>query len=97
MDAREYLEKVGDQIAVPGIREEIKKELLAHLYDQKEAFLLEGMSDETAEEAAVREMGDPVEVGIELNEIHKPKPVGKYVAAFLGVNAAMFAANAVRV
>lgn len=90
MDVHEYLKKVSDQILEPGIRGEIEKELNAHLEDQKEAFMMDGMEEAEAEEAAVLEMGDPVEVGIRLNEIHKPKPVEKYIKAFLGINCFWF-------
>ena len=54
-------------------REDVRKELLCHIEDQKAAFLSEGMEAAEAEEAAVREMGDPVETGNELDRIHRPK------------------------
>ena len=50
----------------------IEQEINDHIEDQKEEFLSEGMSQTEAEEAAVREMGDPVEVGLEMDRIHRP-------------------------
>ena len=67
MRAEEYLTILTDQIRCRMAREDVRKELLCHIEDQKAAFLSEGM------EAAVREMGDPVETGNELDRIHRPK------------------------
>lgn len=69
----EYLNRLAEQIRFPRAREAVRRELQAHIEDQAEAFLLEGMSEEDAREAAVREMGDPVEVGGELDRIHRPR------------------------
>ena len=67
MRAEEYLTILTDQIWCRMARKDVRKELLCHIEDQKAAFLSE------AEEAAVREMGDPVETGNELDRIHRPK------------------------
>lgn len=50
-----------------------EEEIRCHIEDQTAAFLSEGMEQAEAEEAAVREMGDPVETGNELNRIHRPR------------------------
>lgn len=73
MRAEEYLTILTDQIWCRMAREDVRKELLCHIEDQKAAFLSEGMEQAEAEEAAVREMGDPVETGNELDRIHRPK------------------------
>lgn len=73
MRAEEYLTILTDQIWCRMAREDVRKELLCHIEDQKAAFLSEGMEAAEAEEAAVREMGDPVETGNELDRIHRPK------------------------
>ena len=80
MDFREYLQEVTGQIRAATVHAAIERELLTHLEDQKEAYLAEGMSEEAAEEAAAREMGDPVEVGLALDAVHKPAAPGKYVS-----------------
>ena len=73
MKAEEYLKTLTDQIRCKMAREAVRDELLAHIEDQKTAYLSEGMEQEEAEEAAVREMGDPVETGNEMDRIHRPK------------------------
>ena len=73
MKAEEYLETLAGQIRCKMAREAVRDELLAHIEDQKTAYLSEGMEQEEAEEAAVREMGDPVETGNEMDRIHRPK------------------------
>ena len=55
-----------EQIRCKMARGTIEQEINDHIEDQKEEFLSEGMSQTEAEEAAVREMGDPVEVGLEI-------------------------------
>lgn len=50
----------------------IKQELNDHIDEKIEDFMNDGMDEEHAENEAVLLMGDPVEIGIELNEVHKP-------------------------
>ena len=73
MNRREYLKTITEQIRCEKAREGIAKELNGHIEDQKETFLKEGMTETEAEEAAIREMGDPVAAGVELDRIHRPK------------------------
>ena len=49
------------------------EEIRDHIECQIADNLSEGMSYEEAEKNAVTDMGDPVEVGISLDRIHKPK------------------------
>ncbi len=69
----QYIKVVEEQIrckrAVPCIEEEMK----SHLEDQREALMRDGMEEKMACKEAVRQMGDPVEVGIMLDRIHRPK------------------------
>ena len=73
MKAEEYLKTLTDQIRCKMAREAVRDELLCHIEDQKAAFISEGMEQDEAEEAAVLEMGDPVETGNEMDRIHRPK------------------------
>ena len=73
MKAEEYLSVLTDQMRCKMAREAVRDELLCHIEDQKAAFISEGMEKSEAEEAAVREMGDPVAVGTELDRIHRPR------------------------
>ena len=71
-----------EQIRCKMARGTIEQEINDHIEDQKAEFLSEGMSQTEAEEAAVREMGDPVEVGLEMVVIISG---GFLAAAFLCV------------
>ena len=73
MRAEEYLTILTDQIRCKMARGAVREEIRCHIEDQTAAFLSEGMEQAEAEEAAVREMGDPVETGNELNRIHRPR------------------------
>ena len=46
------------------------------------------MSQTEAEEAAVREMGDPVEVGLEMDRIHRPTMAWGMIALIVGLSLA---------
>ena len=79
----EYLDTVQEQIRWKRARPVVARELEQHLTDQRDAFLEEGNTPETAERLAVEEMGDPVTVGTELDRIHRPKPQWGLLAATL--------------
>lgn len=84
LDRREFLEILAEQIRTKRARPMIVTELEAHIEDQKAAYMAEGMTPIEAEEAAVKEMGDPVEAGIGLDRIHRPKMEWKvFVGALL--------------
>ena len=88
MKAEEYLKTLTDQIRCKMAREAVRDELLAHIEDQKTAYLSEGMEQEEAEEAAVREMGDPVETGNEMDRIHRPKMAWGMIALITALSIA---------
>ena len=67
-----YLASVAEQIRWKRARPVVISELQRHLEDQRDAFAAEGY--ENAEQMAVKEMGDPVSVGLELDAIHRPRP-----------------------
>lgn len=72
MKKQEFLSIVRKQIRYVFVRDAIEEELKQHLNDSMEALIEEGLSWQEAEEEAVRQMGDPVEVGMLLNKEHKP-------------------------
>ncbi len=73
MNRTEYLKSLTEQIRNKHARTLVAEEITAHIEDQKEAFLLDGKSDEEAEALAVKEMGNPVDAGLQLDKIHRPK------------------------
>ncbi len=73
MKKEEYLQLVTDQIRWKKARSDVKTELENHILDQMESYRNEGMEEQEAMEQAILEMGDPIEVGVELDRIHRPK------------------------
>lgn len=71
---KQYMETLLAQIREKRARECISQEVAGHLADQKARYIADGMSDGDAEAQAVADMGDPVETGIALDQIHRPKP-----------------------
>ena len=65
MELNSYLEQLEEQIRNRKAKAEVIEEIRNHIEDQAEFYEKEGMSAEEAIEQAVRQMGDPVEVGIE--------------------------------
>lgn len=86
MNRHNYMELLKGQIrckrAIPMIEEEVE----GHIDEQKLDFMAEGMSEKEAEEAAVREMGDPVEVGMQLDRIHRPKMEYRLLGFVIGLS-----------
>ena len=72
MDKKKYIQTVTEQIRCKRALPLVTKELEGHIEDQKSDYMKAGMNVEEAEEAAVLEMGDPVEVGVEMDRIHRP-------------------------
>ncbi len=88
MDRRRYIQTVTDQIRCKRALPLVTKELEDHIEDQKSDYMKAGMEPEEAEEAAVLEMGDPVEVGIEMDRIHRPKMAWKMIGLIAILNLA---------
>lgn len=73
MNRQEYMELLARQIRCRRAIPLVKRELEAHIEEQKLHFMERGMPEQEAEQMAVREMGDPVEVGTQMDGIHRPK------------------------
>ena len=86
LDKRRYIQTVTEQIRCKRALPLVTKELEDHIEDQKSDYMAEGMNPSEAEEAAVREMGDPVEVGIEMDRIHRPKMAWKMIGLITVLN-----------
>lgn len=71
---KEYLETVCEQIRWKKAHGIISEEIENHIIDQKNAFLDDGLDDETATAKAILEMGDPVTIGTGLDGVYRPKP-----------------------
>lgn len=75
-----YLDTVRVQIRWKLARPVVLRELESHLQDQYEACLADGMTKDEAQAEALRQMGDPVAVGKELDRVHRPKGSWEIVA-----------------
>ena len=69
-----FLDDVKEQIRWKQARKGLEVELRTHLLDQRDALIAQGMEEDAAAAESVRQMGDPVEVGIQLDRAHRPKP-----------------------
>lgn len=80
----EYLKTLLEQIRCKKARNVVEEEIRGHLEEQIEEYQMAGMDPKEAEKAAVLDMGDPVQTGISLDGIHRPRISWKLVF-FAGV------------
>lgn len=66
---KEYLNEVCDQVRWKKSHEIISEEIECHIIDQKNAFISQGLDNKTAIDKAILEMGDPVDVGTEVDSV----------------------------
>lgn len=72
-DKESFLNLVCQSVRAKNLHKKIRKELSDHIEDQTEAYITkEGMDENQALIRAIEDMGDPLLVGKELNEAHKP-------------------------
>ena len=67
-----FLEQVEREIRWKRACSCLLTELKVHLQEQKEDFLAQGMSPLDAEQETLRQMGDPTEIGRQLERLHRP-------------------------
>jgi len=72
MDKKKYIETVLKEVKFHYDHQEIEKELETHIYERSQYLQAKGMAAESAETEAVQRMGDPQEMGRELNKAHNP-------------------------
>lgn len=82
---QEYLDALGEQIENAHARAAIRKEIGNHIEEQTADYLRDGMTPQAAAAEAVRQMGDPVQTGQELNRIHRPQ----FPVLLFGITAAL--------
>ena len=69
----DHLTAVGAQIRWHRARRPLLRELSDHITDQAADYRADGLDETTALDRAVAEMGDPEEVGRDLDRLHRPK------------------------
>lgn len=73
MEMHEYLDLLTDQIRNKKAKQEVEQEIKRHIEDQALAYMEQGMEEKKAYQEAVCQMGSPMEVGIDMDRIHRPK------------------------
>jgi cell division protein FtsW (lipid II flippase) len=68
-----FLHAVCGQIKAKELHAEISDEILSHISDIVEEKMSQGMDQEQAVTAAIAQIGDPVLLGKQLHQAHKPK------------------------
>lgn len=68
-----FLEQVTSHIQSKEAKRYVATELQFHLQKSKSAWLNQGLNEEEAESKAIQQMGSPIQLGRELNQLHKPK------------------------
>lgn len=94
----DYLREVCTHIRWKRAHEPVRKELAAHIDDQREALIAAGTDESTADGKAVDEMGDAATVGLLLDRSYRPKPAWGIIAItaalmVLGFFARMYISN----
>ncbi len=69
-----FLKLVGEQIRWKKAQPIVVEEIQNHIEDLKNALIDDGLDEDQAIDQAIKEMGDPVVIGEQLNRVHKPKP-----------------------
>lgn len=52
----------------------VAPEIENHIYDQRDAYIAQGVKEDTATDKAIIEMGDPISIGLDFDKTHRPKP-----------------------
>lgn len=73
MEMHEYVDILTGQMRSKKAGKMVAEEIRAHIEDQAQDYEESGMSRESAVQEAVRQMGDPVEAGVALDRIHRPR------------------------
>lgn len=72
-EKEEFLQTLTDQIRFVKAREGVARELADHIEDLAAALEEKGLEPADAVREAVSRMGDPVEIGMQLDLIHRPQ------------------------
>ena len=83
-----FIEAVAAEIRWKKARPVLMEEIRTHLLDQRDAYAAQGMAEDAAQAEAVRQMGDPVALGTDLDRIHRPRPQWGLLALALVLTAA---------
>ncbi|ABW19883.1 FtsW/RodA/SpoVE family cell cycle protein [Alkaliphilus oremlandii] len=68
-----FLNEVCKEIKYHGVHKNISEEIQGHIDEIADQYIENGMEEEQAIQRAIVQMGDPAEIGKELNKTHRPK------------------------
>lgn len=83
MDRQAFLESVTKQIRTKEVKQCVSKELNHHIKMAMKDYINQGMTEEAAEQKALREMGNPDQLSKQFNQLYKRKIEWSVVALFL--------------
>lgn len=72
-ESEEFLDIICNEIKYKPVRKSISDEIKNHIEEAKEEYILDGLGEDIAEQKAILNMGNPIDIGTALNKIHKPK------------------------
>ncbi|MBS4192413.1 hypothetical protein KHA94_19850 [Bacillus sp. FJAT-49705] len=68
-----YITEVLKQIKSKEAKKYVEAELRHHIQETKRTFIKSGLTEEEADEKATVQMGNPTKLGMELNQLHRPR------------------------
>ena len=77
----EYLKTLLEQIRCKKAHASIYHEIRGHIEEQVADNIAEGMSKDDALKAALNDMGDPVQTGVEMDQLHRPQMAWRIIVA----------------
>lgn len=80
----EYIKALTEQIRCKQARAAVAREVQAHMEDMLSDLREQGMEEEEAKNKVLTEMGDPIEAGVALDRVHRPK-IAWHMIALIGV------------
>ena len=77
----EYLKTLLEQIRCKKAHASIYHEIRGHIEEQVADNIAEDMSKDDALKAALNDMGDPVQTGVEMDQLHRPQMAWRIIVA----------------
>lgn len=74
MNKNEYIDSVLSLIKNKAYKKDIEAEIMSHIEEREEYYLDMGLDKKTAETKALDNMGDPKQVGEQMNRVHSNAP-----------------------
>ncbi|MGE7602526.1 FtsW/RodA/SpoVE family cell cycle protein [Peribacillus sp. NPDC097675] len=88
MRSNQFLDEVSSYIRSKEAKKYIEAELKNHLTQTKIEWIKKGYQEDEAEEMAVRNMGNPSDIGMKMDKLHRPKIDWKLMSMFLFMSVA---------